>query len=104
MPPTADFEPIRFSTSDLPERERVDRWREGFGRRVIGVEIEPRASDAPFYAEATLHALPACRIASCAGSAGRLNRAPTLAAQRGREARLQQGHATLLMHQRFYGE
>jgi hypothetical protein len=38
----------------------------------------------------------------CAGSAGRLNRAPALAAQRGREARLQQGHPTLLMHQRAF--
>src|SRR6516165_6748299 len=111
----ADFAPIRFSTWDLPERERLDRWREEFGRRIIGVEIEPRALHAPFYAEATLQALPGCRIAFCAGSAARLNRTPALAAdgddwiglivnlgpkvvmsQRGRDMPLQQGEATLV--------
>ena len=80
MPPAADFAPVRFSTWDLPERERLDRWSEEFGRRIIGVEIEPRASAAPFYAEATLQALPGCRIAFCAGSPGRFNRTPALAA------------------------
>jgi len=112
---TADFAPVRFSTWDLPERERLDRWREEFGRRVIGVEIEPRASHAPFCAEATMQALPGCRIAFCAGSAARLNRTPALAAdgdnsiglivnlgpkvvmsQRGRDMPLQQGEATLV--------
>ena len=111
----ADFAPVRFSTWDLPERERLDRWREEFGRRIIGVEIEPRASAAPFYAEATLQALPGCRIAFCAGSPGRFNRTPVRAAdgddsiglivnlgpkvvmsQRGREVPLQQGEATLV--------
>jgi AraC-like DNA-binding protein len=114
----ADFAPIRFSTADFPERERLTRWREEFGHRMIGVEIEPRASHAPFRAEATLQALPGCRIAFCTGSAGRLNRTAALAAdgddsiglvmnlgpkvvmaQRGQDVSLQQGEATLLMHQ-----
>jgi AraC-like DNA-binding protein len=130
MPPAADFAPIRFSTWDLPERERLDRWREEFGRRIIGVEIEPRALHAPFYAEATLQALPGCRIAFCAGSAARLNRTPELAAdgddliglivnlgpkvvmsQRGRDVPLQRGEATLVQESaalthgdvRYYG-
>src|SRR6516165_1198216 len=80
----ADFAPVRFSTWDLPERERLDRWREEFGRRIIGVEIKPRASAAPFYAEATLQALPGCRIAFCAGSPGRLDRANRESRPKGR--------------------
>jgi AraC-like DNA-binding protein len=132
MHPPADFAPVRFSTWDLPERDRLDRWREEFGRRIIGVEIEPRVSHARFFAKATLQALPGCRIARCDGSAGRLNRTAALAAdgddsiglvvnlganivmsQRGRDVPLQQDEATLLMHQepaalthgnlRFYG-
>jgi len=118
MPPAADFAPVRFSTWDLPQRERLDRWREEFGRRVVGVEIEPRASETPFYAEATLQALPGCRVAFCTGSAGRLNRTAALAvdgddtiglvvnlganvvmSQRGRDVPLRQGEATLLLHQ-----
>ena len=118
MPLAADFAPVRFSTWDLPEPERLDRWREEFGRRIVGVEVEPHASQPPFYAEATLQALPGCRIAFSAGSAGRLNRTHALAAdgddsiglvvnlgakvvmsQRGREVPLQQGEATLLLHQ-----
>src|SRR5579862_8882326 len=83
MPSTTmplDSAPVRFSTWDLPERERLDRWREEFGRRIIGVEIEPRGSQVPFYAEATLQVLPGVRIASCTGSAARLNRTSALAA------------------------
>lgn len=122
MPPATmplDFAPVQFSTSDLPERERLDRWREEFGRRIIGVEVEPGASQVPFYAEATLQALPGVRIASCAGTAGRLNRTPALVAdgddsiglvvnlgaevvmmsQRGRDVLLRTGEATLLTHQ-----
>jgi AraC-like DNA-binding protein len=130
--PADGFAPVHFSTWSLPERERLGRWREEFGRRIIGVEIEPDTANVPFHAEATLQALPDCRIASCVGSAGRLNRTsalvgdgddsiglvvnlgPTIVmSQRGREATLQLGEATLLMHQepavlthgnlRFYG-
>ncbi len=117
MPSTADFAPVRFSTWDLPEGERLTRWREEFGRRIIGVEIEPRESQALFHAEATLQALPGVRIASCTGSAASLNRTFALAAdgddsiglivnlgskvvmsQRGRDVTLEAGEALLLMH------
>jgi hypothetical protein len=106
MPPAADF----FLTWDLPEPEQLDRWRDEFGRRIVGVEIEPRGSHAPFYAEATPQALARRHIAHRAGSAARLNRTPALAAdgedsiepvvnlspkvvqsQRARELPLQQG-------------
>jgi hypothetical protein len=59
MPATAtEFAPVRFSTSGLPERERLPRWREEYGRCLVSVDIEPLSSDEPFYAEATLQALP----------------------------------------------
>jgi AraC-like DNA-binding protein len=76
----ADFAPVRFSTDDLPERERLPRWREEFGRGLLRVDIEP-LSDLPFRAEATLQALPGVRTASCAGSAARFNRTRSLAAE-----------------------
>src|SRR5579862_6403365 len=117
MPPTADFAPVRFSTWNLPKRERLDRWREEFGRRLIGVEVEPRTSQVPFYVEATLQALPGVRIASWAGSPACLNRTPALAAdrddsiglivnlgkkavmsQRGRDVILLPGEAVFIVH------
>jgi AraC-like DNA-binding protein len=61
----ADFAPVRFSTDDLPERDRLTQWREEFGRGLVRVEIEPLASDRPFRAEATLQALPGVRTALC---------------------------------------
>jgi hypothetical protein len=30
-----DFGPIRFSTDDLPARDRIAMWRELFGRRML---------------------------------------------------------------------
>ena len=80
MRAACDFTPVRFSTWDLPERERLSRWREEFGRGIVSVEVEPVASDRPFYAEATLQALPGVRTALCAGSLARLNRTRALVA------------------------
>jgi AraC-like DNA-binding protein len=79
-PSAADFAPVRFSTWDWPERERLPRWREEFGRGMVSVDIEPVGSDLPFYAEATLQALPGVRTAFCAGSPARMNRTRALAA------------------------
>jgi AraC-like DNA-binding protein len=78
--PTADFAPVRFSTSELPERERLPMWREEFGRSVLRVDIEP-LSDLPFCAEATLWAVPGLRTVECAGSDARLQRTPAMVAE-----------------------
>ncbi len=80
MPAASDFTPVRFSTLNLAERERVSRWREEFGRGIVSVEIEPMAPDIPFSAEATLQALPGVRTVLCNGSLARLNRTRALAA------------------------
>jgi AraC-like DNA-binding protein len=55
-----DFVPQRFSTSDLPERDRVPYWHEFFDRKVIHCEMESRSDD-PFHAEAALLAWPGLR-------------------------------------------
>jgi AraC-like DNA-binding protein len=73
-----DFAPVRFSTSDLPERERLSRWREEFGHGMVRVDIEP-LSQAPFRAEAILQALPGVRTGSVTGSPTRLTRTRALA-------------------------
>jgi AraC-like DNA-binding protein len=108
----ADFAPIRFSTGDWPERERLPRWREEFERRFMRMEIEPLAAQPPFHAEAVLQALPGVRTVSCASSAARLSRTRAMAvesdgsiglvvnlgpkatvSQRGREVTLEAGDA-----------
>jgi len=80
MTATADFAPVRFSTWDLPERERLSRWREEFGRTLVSVDIEPLSPDETFHAEATLQALPGVRTALCSGSAARFDRTRAMAA------------------------
>ena len=64
----------QFSTDELPERERLPRWREEFGRTLVRVEIEPLSFDTPFRATATLRRLPGVGVAFCSGSAARFNR------------------------------
>ena len=68
----------RFSTRELPERERLSRWREEFGRGMVRVDIEP-LSQAPFRAEAILQALPGVRTGSVTGSPTRLTRTRAMA-------------------------
>jgi AraC-like DNA-binding protein len=111
-----DFAPRRFSTREIPERERVPMWREEFGRSLLRIDIEP-LSDLPFHAEATLRALPGLRIAACTSSAVRLQRTPVITAdgddsigmivnlgesgfvsQRGRDVALSAGDAVALLH------
>jgi hypothetical protein len=75
-----DFVPVRFSSRDLPERERLPRWREEFGRGIVRADIEPISRHLPFHAEATLQALPGVRTVRCAGSAVRFERSRAMAA------------------------
>jgi AraC-like DNA-binding protein len=49
-----DFAPVRFSTSDLPQRDRLPYWREFFARKLVHAEVEPQsdlAALAPFLGE-----------------------------------------------------
>src|SRR4051812_38384472 len=72
----------RFSTGNLPERERLSRWREEFGRGLVRVEIEPLAADdRPFQAQATFQALPGVRTGVCTGTLAHYERTRALAAK-----------------------
>lgn len=75
-----DLKPMRFTTDGLPERDRLTRWREEFGKTIVSVDIAPLAPDAPFRAEALLQRLPGVRIALCDGSAAELERTRSQAA------------------------
>lgn len=79
--PDAGYAPHHFSTADLPEHERLNRWREEFGRGLVKVDIEPLASDVPFGAKATLQALPGVRLGFVAGSPAHYRRTPAMAAE-----------------------
>jgi len=55
-----DFAGKRFSTNDLPERDRIAYWHEFFYSNVIHCDMAPQ-SDEPFCAEAALLAWPGLR-------------------------------------------
>jgi AraC-like DNA-binding protein len=75
----ADFAAVRFSTDEVPERDRMARWREEFGRIVVRCDFEPLA-DVSFRAQATLRALPGLRTIACSVSPVRARRSAALAA------------------------
>jgi AraC-like DNA-binding protein len=54
---------VRFSTDDLPLRERVPRWRELLFQSSTRVDVRLDA-DVPFRASATIRQLPGLRILS----------------------------------------
>jgi AraC-like DNA-binding protein len=69
----AEFISRHFSTRELPERMRLPLWRENFGRCIVHADIEP-LSDAPFQADATLHAIRGVRRLVLRGSSMRFKR------------------------------
>src|SRR5438552_1560032 len=52
-----DFAPIRFSTDDVPLRDRVAVWREVVGRKIVRLDLEP-LSDRPFHSRVYARSLP----------------------------------------------
>jgi AraC-like DNA-binding protein len=64
---------LRFSTSDLPERDRLPYWREIFARKIVHVDIEPVAHS-PIEAAATLLEWPGLRAMWATSSPARLVR------------------------------
>jgi AraC-like DNA-binding protein len=111
-----DFAPHYFSTSALPDRDRIPFWREVFGRQAVRLDIESRSNN-EFQARAVIRAVPGLRSTSFASAAARLERRVNAirdgddavvllfprkgnlhASQRGREVILRPGDATLLLH------
>jgi len=112
----ADFAPMRFSTADLPERDRFPMWHDLFCQKMLQVDVRS-LSDGPFYTRATFRTLPGLRTASFENCAVRHERTRDLAAggdgnasllinldgalagsQNGREVTLGAGDATVVSH------
>jgi AraC-like DNA-binding protein len=73
----SNFSALRFSTDDLPERERVAAWRELYGRKFLRLEHEPQP-DLPFHADVSLRLLPGLGIVSAAVTLLRVGRSREL--------------------------
>jgi AraC-like DNA-binding protein len=56
-PAPKDFAPLTFSSSDIPERERLPFWREFFARKIVHVDVEMLSSN-PLEAMMTSYPLP----------------------------------------------
>ncbi|MGB9397306.1 MAG: hypothetical protein WCB32_21240, partial [Pseudolabrys sp.] len=67
------FSTVRFSTADLPEKDRVAVWREQYGRRALKLDIEP-INDASLECTIMFRALPGVQIMSTAMSPVRITR------------------------------
>lgn len=74
---SVDVAPFRFSTEDLPERDRLGIYREHFGRTLFRLDIEP-VPDLAFRSDVTMHALPGVAISSHTGGGFRAWRTPEL--------------------------
>jgi len=70
---------LRFSTDDLPERDRLPIWREAFGRTIVKMDMEP-IGDGPFHSRADIQMLPNLSIAVVSSSPNRVTRTPALIA------------------------
>src|SRR5436853_4333610 len=57
-----DFSIVRFSTDDLPEKDRAAIWREHFGPSVFKVEIEPPPPDIPLKVDMAARSLPGLKL------------------------------------------
>jgi AraC-like DNA-binding protein len=73
MTEASDSAKVRFSTDDLPEEDRVTMWREHYGSKVLGVEIEP-AEDAIFQSSNVSRRLPGLNLVLGNLSAARIKR------------------------------
>ena len=76
----ADFAVLRFSTEDLPPRDRIAFFRDVIGRGICRHNFAQAARNRPFAVSGVLRALPGLGILSATGSGMRLERTPDLMA------------------------
>lgn len=69
----AAYAKTALSSADLPAENRLEAWREHYGRRVLRIDIEP-LSGVPFDAAVVSRALPNLHLLSGAVSAARISR------------------------------
>lgn len=108
------FSTVRFSTADLPEKDRVAIWREQCGRMALKLDIEP-INETTFECAVVFRALPGVQMMSTAMSPVRITRGREFLADgngdlifiinqsgaatafaRGREVALREGDALLM--------
>jgi AraC-like DNA-binding protein len=68
MAATSDFSAFRFSTDDLPERDRMAIWHEVFGRQIVKVLFEA-LPETSFFHTTTFRSMPGLSLAfvDCSG-------------------------------------
>lgn len=111
---TANAPLLHFSTSHVPEADRIGIWREVYGQMILRLDVEP-LSERPFEADVHLRALPGLALVSGSISGARDRRTTALlsdgiddlglavhwggcniVSQRGRETKLGEGEAVIL--------
>jgi AraC-like DNA-binding protein len=80
-----DFSIVRFSTDDLPEKDRATIWREHFGPVVFKVEIEPPPPNIQLKADIAIRSLPGLQLLSGLYAPGRMIRTSRLIAEDGND-------------------
>jgi AraC-like DNA-binding protein len=73
MPLSRSVRIVRFTTDDIPGRDRVSTFREIYGRTIVKHDVEPEP-DHPFHCSATIYALPELAQASVTISPARCPR------------------------------
>ncbi|MFL6792090.1 MAG: helix-turn-helix transcriptional regulator [Bradyrhizobium sp.] len=80
-----DFSVSRFSTDDLPEKDRATIWREHFAPSVFKVEVELPRLDTPVKVDMAACSLPGLQLLSGLYSPGRMIRTRRLIADDGND-------------------
>jgi AraC-like DNA-binding protein len=70
---STDFSTVRFTTADLPERDRIAIWREHYGRLSMRLDMEP-LDDARFECCVVARTLPGVQVMTTAMSPVRITR------------------------------
>jgi len=70
---------LKFSTDDLPARDRLPYWREVFGRAVVKVDLAP-LGETPFRSQSRVRVLPDLNVRSSHATAAHVTRTPALVA------------------------
>jgi len=76
-----DFSIVRFSTDDLPEKDRATIWREQVAPSVFKVEVSPVPPDTAVKVDVVVRWLPRLQVSSGFYAPGRAIRTPRLIAE-----------------------
>jgi AraC-like DNA-binding protein len=97
--PQADFKPHRFSSDELPQRDRAAALRDFFAPRVFGGEVEP-LSEGPLSCKMTVRHLPGLSVVSAINSPLRFSRTNALLADGNNDYGLHMNSMGCVMSQR----